>query len=169
MEDLIEGSVKESLAGITIVGLEDVRIDDVEQLLTNLSSLGQFQLMDARFILGEDHVRFACYEASRAFESGQNVTASLAMEILVRAACTTQISEAIRILGIKKDCSEVVLVGIESDDFAIKKAVGLTRGTRSSRPLQPTPEKRRRVKETFSLSEPVGKTLMERIALVAVD
>ena len=167
-EDLKEKSVREALSRITIVGVEDARIDDIEQLLTNLSSLGQFQLMDARFILGEDHVRFACFEALRVFDNGQNITVSLPMEILIRAACTTQISEAIERLGVRKGSSDLVLVAIEAGKNGVEAAIALTKGRESSGPLKGGPEKRVRVKKAFSLTEPVERTLLERIALSSV-
>jgi len=151
-----------------VIGVEGAKVEDVNRLVAELSKLGKFQVMDAGRVLGEDHVRFACFEALRSFATGQNLTASLPMEILVRAACTTQISEAIARVGVRKGCAEVVLVAVGSDGYAISRAVGLLGGKASSRPLEPTTKKRATVKELFCLDEPVEKTLLERIALCAV-
>ena len=161
-------SLARSLAGVRIVGVAGAKVDDVNGLVAGLSKLGKFQVMDARCVLGEEHVRFACFEALRSFKSGQNVTSSLPMEMLVKAACTTQISEAIARIGVKGGCREVVLVAVEADDEAVSKAVALLGGRISSRPLKASRAKRARIKKLFSLSEPVEKALLEGIALSSV-
>lgn len=166
--DPLDASLKAALARVRMVGVEGARVEDVNRLVADLSKLGKFQVMDAGCLLGEDHVRFACFEALRSFKSGQNLTASLPMEMLVRAACTTQISEAIARVGVKKGCREVVLVAVEADQEAVSEAVALLGGKVSPSPLKPTPAKRARVKGLFSLSEPVEKALLERIALSSV-
>jgi tRNA threonylcarbamoyladenosine modification (KEOPS) complex Cgi121 subunit len=158
-------STRDALERITIVGITGVDIESVDELLSGLSALGTFQLMDAGLILDEDHVRFACFEALRSFESGENVTASPSMEILVKSACTTQIKDAIGMLGIRGGSREAVLVAVDADEEEVAHAVQLTGGERSSRPLKSTPEKRKRVAEAFSLAEPVERSLLEKIAL----
>jgi len=165
---LPDASVARSLAGVRIVGVRGAKVEDIKKLVAGLSNLGKFQVMTAGCVLGEEHARFACFEALRSFGSGQNVTSSLPMEILVKAACTTQISEAIARIGVKSGCHDVVLVAVDADEGAVLKAVALLGGSVSSRPLRVSPVKRARIKELFSLSEPVEKVLLERIALSSV-
>ncbi len=167
--EVIPSPVKGKLPSIAIVGIEGARIRDVDVLLSELAELGEFQLIDAGLVLGEEHLRFASFEALRAFQVGRNVTSSLPMEILVKGACTTQISEAIARLGVKPGHEELVLVAIDADGRAIGRAVALTGGTRSQAPLAYNPGKRRRVKRAFSLAEPVEKTLLEKIALSSLS
>jgi tRNA threonylcarbamoyladenosine modification (KEOPS) complex Cgi121 subunit len=156
------------LEGIRIVGVEGAVISDVDALLGDLSRLGSFQPMDASLILDEEHVKFACFEALRSFETGENLTGSLAMEVLVKAACTTQISEAIRRLGAKVGRGDVVLVGIDAGDDLVEGALSLLGGRESSKPLESSPEKRERIAREHSLNEPLEKSLLEKIALTAL-
>ena len=159
------GLAKEKTARVRWIGVEDARIGDVEALLAGLSEIGQFQTMDAAGILGEEHLRFACYEALRAVEHGSNFADTLSMEVLLKAACTSQIKVAISRLGVKAGCGEVVLVGIDVDDEAMERAVTLTGGRASSRPFDVDAEKRKRIMEILGLREPAEKTLLEAIAL----
>ena len=158
---------REKLGKIRIVGIEDATIDDVDALLGDLSKLGSFQPMDASLILGEEHVRFACFEALRSFEAGENLTASMAMEVMVKAACTTQISEAIRRLGVKRGTGDVVLVGIDADDDLLERAISRLGGRTSPGPLESDAGKRERIAREYSLPEPLERSLLEKIALTA--
>jgi len=167
VEDIVD-VIHTELSKIAIIGVEDVEVNDVEALLSSLSEIGTFQVMEADRILGEEHLRFACFEAVRCMKSGQNLTGSLGMEILVRAACTTQISEAIRRLGVRKGRRDLILVAIGCGENEVSRALDLIGGRRSDAPLRVDAERRRRVKKAFSLSEPVEKTLLERIALLSV-
>ncbi len=159
------GLAKERMARVKWVGVEDARINSVEAFLAGLSQIGEFQAVNAAGILGEEHLRFACYEALRAFAAGRNFAETLSMEVLLKAACTSQIKVAISRLGVKAGCGEVVLVGIDVDDEAMERAVKLTGGGASSRPLDVDAEKRKRIMEILGLREPAEKTLLEAIAL----
>ncbi len=163
-----EEAVRDALSRVIILGIDSARISDVREVMAHLSRMGKFQLMDGRYILGEDHVRFACFEALRSFQNQSNVTNSLSMEVLVKAACTTQITEAIKTLGVKEGLEEVVLVGFDVDAETAGRAVQLLGGQVSGRLFLPTAQKRKRIREAFDLTEPVEKALLERIALSSV-
>jgi tRNA threonylcarbamoyladenosine modification (KEOPS) complex Cgi121 subunit len=157
---------REKLEKLKILWIEGADIPDVGTLLKRLSELGKFQLMDASLILNDEHVRFACLEALRSFETGENLTGSLAMEVLVKAACTTQISEAIGRLGVKEGDVNLVLVAIEAED-AIGDAVRLIGGKISAESIEKGPEERARIAEQYDLNKPLEKNLLEKIALIA--
>lgn len=167
LEELIE-TVKSRTAEVKVVGIEGVQIDDVGELLSRLMELGEFQLLDGAMVLGRGHVDFAIFEAARSIESGENVSQSLAMEILVKASCTTQISEAIELMGVREDSERLVMVGVKVTEEQLQEAVALTGGRRSERPFEVDKEKRERVKGRLALSEPVEVSLLERIALSGV-
>jgi tRNA threonylcarbamoyladenosine modification (KEOPS) complex Cgi121 subunit len=160
-------AAREKLGSISIIGVESVKIEDVNGTLAKMSGIGSFQLMDASLILNEEHVRFACFEAIRSFESGDNITGSLEMEILVRAACTSQISEAIGRLGVSGETRRVVLVGIGVGEGALDGAVSLLGGKVSGIPLEEEPVKRGRIAREYRLEEPLERNLLEKIALIA--
>jgi tRNA threonylcarbamoyladenosine modification (KEOPS) complex Cgi121 subunit len=159
-------AAREKLGSVSIIGVESVKIEDVNATLAKISGIGSFQLMDASLILNEEHVRFACFEAIRSFESGENITGSLEMEILVRAACTSQISEAIGRLGVRMGTKQVVLVGLGAGEAENEMAVSLLRGEISSSVFGDNPGKRSRIAREYKLSEPLEKNLVEKIALM---
>ena len=67
-----------------------------EELLKALSKMKDVQVFDRSAISGPEHVRFAFFHASQAFKEGTNISRSMQMEILLRAACSGQIKEAIK-------------------------------------------------------------------------
>jgi tRNA threonylcarbamoyladenosine modification (KEOPS) complex Cgi121 subunit len=89
------------------------------------------------------------------------------MEILVKAACTTQISEAITRLGAKKGKVNLVLVALDADEGAIENAFQLIGGKLSTEAIGKEPEGRVRIAEVYELPEPLERNLIEKIALIA--
>jgi len=168
LEGLWQGA-RDSLRRVKIIALEDCDVGDVDRLLGQLARIGTIQLLDASMVAGEDHVRFACFEALRAFDHQENVASTVSMEILLRAACTRQIDEAIGRLGIRPGCREVVLVAFEVDEKGIEEAVSLVGGKPSKRPLELDHDKRKRMAEVFGLEEPVERSIIEKIALLNAD
>jgi tRNA threonylcarbamoyladenosine modification (KEOPS) complex Cgi121 subunit len=160
-------TAREKLDNLKILWIEGAAIAEVGTLLERLSELGKFQLMDASLILNDGHVRFACFEALRSFETGENLTGSLTMEILVKAACTTQISEAIGRLGVKEGKVDVVLVAIEAGERAIEDALEIIGGMASPEAIHKDAEGRARIAKEYDLGEPLEKNLLEKIALIA--
>jgi len=170
--DVLEGlwkGVRDSLRRVKIIALEDCDVEDVNRLLQRLARIGTIQLLDASLVAGEDHVRFACFEALRAFDHRENVASTVSMEILLRAACTRQIDEAIDRLGIRPGCRELVLVAFEVNEKGIEEAVSLVGGKLSKKPLELDCEKRKRIAEAFGLEEPPERSIIEKIALLNAD
>jgi KEOPS complex subunit Cgi121 len=86
------------------------------------------QFMDADLILGKEHIQSAIEHAQRAFERNDNISTSMAMEILIYCACDPQIKGALARIGLKKGCERIALVfddrlDIESllADFDLKR------------------------------------------------
>lgn len=74
------------------------------------------QLINARGIAGENHILHATVQAIKAFERGNNMAKDMGIEICVRASAQRQISQALRILGIKKGKMDIVLVAVDCDE-----------------------------------------------------
>ncbi len=81
-------------------------------LLRNLKTLNSgasvLQVFDEKFVISRIHLIGAYANAAIAFENRTNKTESVALEMLLFAAMTDQIDEAIHVAGIKKD-SEIVI------------------------------------------------------------
>ena len=72
-----------------------------EELINRVSKLEGIQVFDANSIVHEDHVRFAFFHAMKSFEEGKNITKTLQLELLLRAAASRQITVAIDKVGVK--------------------------------------------------------------------
>ncbi len=114
------------------------------------------QLMNARNLAGREHVEFAVEQARRAFERGENISGDFLIEVLVRASATRQINVAIQRLGIG-DTTEVVAVAEEVPAEFLKRY-----SCRECEDvLEVTPEKYRRLKEIYGITEEEIRTLAE--------
>ena len=76
-----------------------------EKLFERLSALQAkgyaVQLFDADAVIDQLHLNAAYENALRAFEDGTNISRSVAVEMLLFAAFTTQIGEAVKLAGFR--------------------------------------------------------------------
>ncbi len=68
------------------------------------------QIMDSQIIAGKSHITFAIRKAKRAFERGENISKNFFLEVLLRASAQRQIKEAFRLLGIKNEGSNEIIL-----------------------------------------------------------
>lgn len=74
------------------------------------------QFLDADFVLGKEHILSAIEYAHRAFERKDNISSSMAMEILIYAAGEPQINNAIKKIGLKDGCERIAIIMDEKLD-----------------------------------------------------
>lgn len=72
------------------------------------------QIINARFIYGEEHVRRAIKEAEKAFKNRQNIANNFFVEIILRASAQRSISRAFKLFGVD-NTKEVVLIGSKDE------------------------------------------------------
>ncbi|MBI4415947.1 MAG: hypothetical protein HY557_03075 [Euryarchaeota archaeon] len=89
---------------------------------------GAVQLLDARYVVGRDHLVSAAEHAERAMREGTNVAKSLAVEFVLYASGERQIADALRKMGIRDDTREfaVVLFG-DANPGELLAVLNLTR------------------------------------------
>jgi KEOPS complex subunit Cgi121 len=68
------------------------------------------QFLDADKVLGPEHIQSAIEHALRAFERKDNISANLAMEILIYAAGSPQIQSALDEIGVKDGCEKIAII-----------------------------------------------------------
>ena len=88
----------------------------------------EVQLLDAKMVFGEAHLKSAFEHAKRAFLEERNSAKSMATEVLLYASGERQISGAIEKMGIKEGLKEfcILLVGDDDPDDLIRH-LGLKR------------------------------------------
>ncbi|WP_294967679.1 KEOPS complex subunit Cgi121 [uncultured Methanosphaera sp.] len=111
---------------ITIHSYEDNLIENVPDFLrkvdevTSLKEDSIIQLLDTDYICGERHINQAISQAIKAFEENQNFANDKGLEICVRLSAQKQISEALKLLGIKNQCNITVVYINVLDEQIVK-------------------------------------------------
>ncbi|RLI25919.1 hypothetical protein DRO58_05935 [Candidatus Bathyarchaeota archaeon] len=118
--------LKEHGLYLGVLALKEVQIDDVRAFLQSLSeSLGgvEFQVLNLRLVAGLRHILTSVLVALEAFRHGLNIANTVSMEVLVRASAQRQISRALRQLGVKRGCQDLVLVLMDKDRGRVEETV----------------------------------------------
>jgi KEOPS complex subunit Cgi121 len=110
----IPGSVK-------VIGLRG-KVDSVEDFISSAqeffgSSKSLFQFFNADLVLGKEHIISAYEHAKRSFESENNISQSLAMEILIYVSGEVQIASALKKVGIKDGSERIAMIVDEGLDL----------------------------------------------------
>jgi tRNA threonylcarbamoyladenosine modification (KEOPS) complex Cgi121 subunit len=173
-----------------IAGLRDVYIGDVEGLMKRVRGELEdvaVQFFDAKCVAGWEHLYFAVLNALRAFESGTNVSKSLAVECLLYASAQRQIKSALSLVGVKRGCSQVAVLAVADGKTGVERALAraseLVGGCRDDGVIELLDEKVPYVLSLFSISDlelkaklgsggvkrAVADLVVEHVALLAVQ
>jgi len=154
---------------LIVAGFKNVKIADVDKFFAYVKERtgnAVVQFFDATLIAGEDHLRFAALNALNAFKNRLNISNSLAMEALLYASARHQIKDALKLLGIKPDCSRVaVLVLAETKNQAssiLESVSGLLQGEQDDSVVEFSNEKVDGLKRLLQISETELEAKTER-------
>ena len=92
---------------IEIRSYENNVVEDIPSFLKRINDITLWvedsiiQLLDCDYICGSTHINQAISQAIKAFDEGQNFAKDRGLEICVRTSAQKQISEALKLLGIK--------------------------------------------------------------------
>ena len=101
------------------------RIEEFEKILEEIKRITslQFQIFDAKALVSPIQVEAAFINALLSIEAKKNIAKNLALEILLKMATDTQISNAIKKIGIKNGLEYLGLYLIGSSIREIKKDI----------------------------------------------
>lgn len=101
--------IKYKIIGATgkIDSVEDF-IKKARDFISDSDSLLQF--INGEKVLGKEHIQSAIEHANRAFDRKDNISANLAMEILIYTAGKSQIQTALEEIGIQNGCEKMAIV-----------------------------------------------------------
>lgn len=128
MTDLQDEILKKH--NIIIHSYKDNHVDDIQALLKKINVITDkkqgsiIQLLDTSHVCGIDHVMHGISEAIEAFSVNQNFAKDKGLEVCVRMSAQKQISEALKILGIKKN-SNITVIYINTTTEQIKQVEDL--------------------------------------------
>ncbi|MEM2440301.1 MAG: KEOPS complex subunit Cgi121 [Candidatus Bathyarchaeia archaeon] len=176
---------------IAIAGFRNVQIGDVATFLEKARKAAgekvEVQFFEAGLVASWQHLYFAALNALKAFKNGENISKSLAVEVLLYASAQRQIKKAAEILGIKENTEAIAVLLIGEDAHQLEKALDdvskIVGGERDDDVLELMQNKIARLRRVFEVSEAEieavvdGKTLeealidlvIERVALLATE
>ncbi len=141
-----------------------IEVEDVGEYLKSVRDCAA--IIDANFVISKDNVKFAAKKAIRSWEKGENIAKTIPMEILLYAAATRQIKDALK-LGIKEGRNTVYVVLLKCDEVPGLEEWDFDR-------IEPDEMQIARIKEFYGISdeeleivgvEKLDLLIRERIAL----
>ena len=118
---------------ITVHAYGDCTVEDIPSFLkkidkiTTLKEDSVIQLLDCDYICGMTHLKQGISQAIKAFDEKQNFANDKGLEICVRLSGQKQISQALKLLGIKKR-GNILVVYINSTDEQVESTEKLLSG-----------------------------------------
>ena len=107
-----------------IFGAEHVNTIKKETLFSSISEIAskynvKIQIFNPTLIAGWEHLYFSAIHAIMAFENGYNISKKLEMEVLLYSIGKRQIKEAVKIMGVPNDTSNLVCIIIAPSSITI--------------------------------------------------
>jgi KEOPS complex subunit Cgi121 len=151
------------------------KFQDVEALLSKMREVSRrrkavIQAFDPDMVLSENHLIFSAQHAFNAFAGGKGVARKLESELLLWAAATRRIEEAVKRVGVK-DPKKVVFLVERGKEKALKELGA----ERDESILKMSKEKMSRIIHTFKINEracecySLEELLLEKIAMQALE
>jgi tRNA threonylcarbamoyladenosine modification (KEOPS) complex Cgi121 subunit len=144
---------------LVIAGFKNIKISNVDAFVKKIKANTQnacVQFFDAKLIAGPEHLRLAAVNSLYAFRKKVNISSSLAMETLLYASAQNQISNAIKMLGIKSNSGRVaVVIMAHSRDKALWLLNAVTKfmlGKRDDSVIELNDKKVSRLRKFFQIS-----------------
>ncbi len=144
---------------VIFMGFKNVRISDLNSFLDKIKDIAsdcQVQVFDADRIAGLEHLYFSVLNALNSFESGNRISESPAMEIMLYASGQHQIRKAIDMLGVKPESSRLIVVVLaksrEGSMQAASEILESIRGEQDDEVIELTDEKFESLKSIFGVS-----------------
>jgi KEOPS complex subunit Cgi121 len=143
----------------------------MEELKLNYSGC-VIQLMDADAVAGVQHVLNSTVHAIKSFSRNENIASDMGLEICVRTSGQRQISQAIKMLGIRNGKMNICAVALDCKSDIMEDLVNIL-GLRDDHVLEPDTDKLRsiyKISDTQLETNPdISKILMEKTALLIID
>lgn len=170
MQDLQKKVLSEY--NIVIRSYENNIVENIPSFLNQINEITQLndesiiQLLDCDYICGMSHINQGISQAIKAFGENQNFANDKGLEICVRTSAQKQISEALKLLGIKKK-GNITVVYINTTPEQIKKTEELLSNRNDSLIEEYDDEK---IVKSYSLdnSDDIVSDINEKIALLAL-
>lgn len=157
---------------IVVHSYENNKVEDIPSFLKKINKITEsndesiIQLLDCDYICGTSHINQGISQAIKAFDEKQNFANDRGLEVCVRTSAQKQISEALKLLGIKKE-GNITVVYINASSEQIKKTEELL-STRNDSLIEEYDDEK--IVKAYSLnnSDDIVNDINEKIALLAL-
>jgi len=114
---------------VLLAGIRKLRIRDTDEFIQNIRTINNrvtIQAIDASFVAGKEHILSVLQQSLQAKKRGTMLSDRIEIDILMRLACTNQISKALDDIGLKDGMNNVLLVvlGKLADLKAVEEHLG---------------------------------------------
>lgn len=174
MNQKIETSEEIDLNRIQIAGFKS-NLTDFRQVMEDLTKRYPdciIQLMDSDAVAGVEHVLHSTVHAIKSFSRNENIASDMGLEICVRTSGQRQISQAIRMLGIRNGKINICAVAVDCEHNIMDDLVDIL-GFRDDSVLEPDTNMLKsiyKISDTQLKTNPdIAKILMEKTALLIID
>lgn len=174
MNQKIETSEEIDLNRIQIAGFKS-NLTDFRQVMEELTKRYPdcvIQLMDSDAVAGVEHVLHSTVHAIKSFSRNENIASDMGLEICVRTSGQRQISQAIRMLGIRNGKINICAVAVDCEPNIMDDLVDIL-GFRDDSVLEPDTNMLKsiyKISDTHLKTNPdIAKILMEKTALLIID
>jgi tRNA threonylcarbamoyladenosine modification (KEOPS) complex Cgi121 subunit len=144
---------------VGLVGFKDAHIENAEFLLNQVRKKlpdVEIQFFDASLVAGWQHLYFASVNALKSFRNGTNISKSIAVETLLYASAQRQIRAGVDLIGLKKDTSRIVVLGVtHSSEMAAQMILEISRyvpGVRDDSVIDLHDEKIMDIRDLFGIT-----------------
>jgi len=153
---------------VEITGFSNVKIDNAESFVKAIRRDQQratVQFFNAEFVATWKHLYFAVLNALMAFRNKRNISKNVEVEVLLYASAQRQIRKAIKLVGVKRESSDVAAVIIGEDRDVVNATLYSVSQQIRSEPndtvLELSPSKEQLIRSTFNISAKELKTVMK--------
>lgn len=152
------------------------KFEDVEELLSRMKEVSVsrkavIQAFDPDMVLSENHLIFSAHHAFKAFAEKRAIARKLESELLLWAAGTRRIEEAVKKIGVK-DARKVIFLIQKGKERAVLRDLG---AEPDEKLLKMSKEKESRIIHSFRISKracecySLEELLLEKIAMLALE
>jgi tRNA threonylcarbamoyladenosine modification (KEOPS) complex Cgi121 subunit len=162
-------NIEEFRKYVAITGFRNVKIKDVEEFFKVIHkekpSGVEIQFFDAKLVATWQHLYFAVLNALTAFKNGENISKSIAMEIMIYASAQRQIRKSIEFLGIKPNTSSIAVLVIGEKPEKVKSTLLIVskhiKARMDDAVLELSKEKTALIQKAFGISDIEIKTMVK--------
>jgi len=98
---------------VLLAGISKLRIRDTDEFIQNIRTINSrvaTQAIDASLVAGKEHILSVLQQSLQARKRGTMLSNRIEIDILMRLACTNQISKALDDIGLKDGINDVLII-----------------------------------------------------------